>query len=474
VHEPTPEQYNPPLTWRAHAWRTALAIAISAAVWPTTAVEEWRQARPLFWLDLAVAVACLVLSFYRRRWPLTVAVVINLAAVMSFASAGPGTLAAVSLATRRVVWQVVLVGVVSILAGIAFPVGWPSLTNDPLWVTFAVGFAFTIAMLVWGMYVGSRRELLWTLRDRAERAEAEQELRVRQSRSNERARIAREMHDVLAHRISLITMHAGALAYRRDLTAEEMRETAELIQAKSHEALTDLRHVLGVLRSEDGAATMQEAPQPTFEDLSALILEARESGMRISYDDRVQDAAQMPEQVGRTTYRIVQEGLTNARKHAPDTTVLVRLAGSAEAGVDISIRNPARSLHSPRTGADSGSGASWGMAAGLGSSPGNGPGNGTGNGTGNGSGSGPGTGTASGPASGAVNGFRTRAGYAPGGLSSNGSSNGSGRSTNGSGTPGAGLGLVGLGERAKLAGGRLATRVEGDMFELHSWLPWTS
>ncbi len=411
MHEPTPEQYNPPLTWRAHAWRTALAVAISAALWPSTAVLEWRHARPLFWLDLAVALVCLVLSFYRRRWPLTVALVTNAAAVVSFASAGPGTLAAVSLATRRVVWQVVLVGVVGLGAGLVFPLGWPRLDHDPLWVTFAVGLAFTVAMLMWGMYVGSRRELLWTLRDRAERAEAEQELRVRQSRSNERARIAREMHDVLAHRISLISMHAGALAYRRDLTAEEMRETAELIQAKSHEALTDLRHVLGVLRSEDGASTKLEAPQPTFKDLSALILEARESGMRISYDERVHDEPAMPDRVGRTTYRIVQEGLTNARKHAPDTAVLVTLAGSVQDGVEITIRNPARSLHSPLTGADSGSGTSWGMGA------------------------------------------------APTG--------------NGSATPGAGLGLVGLGERAKLAGGRLDARRQGDMFELHGWLPWT-
>ena len=137
-----------------------------------------------------------------------------------------------------------------------------------------------------GMYIGSRRELLWTLRDRAERAEAEQALRVEQGRLNERTRIAREMHDVLAHRISLIAMHAGALAYRTDLTAEEMRQTAELIQAKSHEALTDLRQVLGVLRDGE-AGGRSERPQPTFADLSALVLEAEGAGMRIQYDDRV-------------------------------------------------------------------------------------------------------------------------------------------------------------------------------------------
>ena len=94
------------------------------------------------------------------------------------------------------------------------------------------------------------------------------------------------MHDVLAHRISLIAMHAGALAYRTDLTAEEMHETAALIQAKSHEALTDLRQVLGVLR-DDETGGLRERPQPTFGDLAALVLEAEGAGMRIQYDDRV-------------------------------------------------------------------------------------------------------------------------------------------------------------------------------------------
>jgi signal transduction histidine kinase len=392
VHEPTPEQYNPPLTWRAHAWRTATVLVISVALWVETAVLQWQQVRVLFWLDLAVGLATLVLSFYRRRWPLAVALLTNAASVVSLTAAGPSTLAAVSLATRRVVWQVVLVGVVGMVAAMVFPMFEPSRTNEPWWLTFAVGFAFTVAMLVWGMYLGSRRELLWTLRDRAERAEAEQELRVEQGRSNERARIAREMHDVLAHRISLITLHAGALAYRTDLTPDQVRETAGIIEGKAHEALDDLRQVLGVLRGDEGPGGLQEHPQPTFDDLAALVLEAQTSGMRVQYDAQVLDAGTMPEQVGRTTYRIVQEGLTNARKHAPGVTVIVALAGSRAAGVDITIRNPARSAHS---------------------------------------------------------------------------------AANGSGPPGAGLGLVGLAERAKLAGGRLDTRRERGSFELHGWLPWT-
>jgi signal transduction histidine kinase len=392
VHEPTPEQYNPPLTWRAHVWRSLGVLAISGLVCTSTVPAQLRENVMLLWVDLGLGVVAFVLSFFRRRWPLTVAVLTNAVSALSASSAGAGTLASVSLATRRQVWQIVFVGIVAMAATQTFWIVEPRGDNGPWWVNFAVGLAFTIAILVWGMYIGSRRELLWTLRDRAERAEAEQALRVAQGRSNERARIAREMHDVLAHRISLISMHAGALAYRTDLTADEVRETAELLQTKSHEALTDLRQVLGVLRGDEAvAAGLRERPQPTFEDLDALIGEAEQSGMRVQYDDRVLDPASMPERVGRTTYRIIQEGLTNARKHAPGVRVLVRVAGSPADGIDITVRNPARSLLAPR---------------------------------------------------------------------------------NGSGTPGAGLGLVGLGERAKLAGGRLETRVSAGNFELHGWLPW--
>ena len=234
------------------------------------------------------------------------------------------------------------------------------------------------------MYIGSRRELLWTLRARAERAEAEQELRAAQSRLSERGRIAREMHDVLAHRISQISMRAGALGYRDDLTAEEMRADAVVIRDTAHQALTDLRAVLGVLRDEAGDPL--DAPQPTYADLPGLVDEAREAGMRVTYVDEVATEQPVPEAVGRTLYRIVQEGLTNARKHARDAEVRLEVRGRPEDGVDVVVRNPL--------------------------------------------------------------------GFGP------------------SHTPGAGLGLVGLAERAALAGGRLEHGDTGQEFVLRGWLPW--
>jgi signal transduction histidine kinase len=336
-----PVPYNPPLTRRGQLWRILLATLIGGLIWLTVAPAQLRESPTLFWLDLALGVLATGLVLFRRRWPLAIAVILACFGAVSALASGAGLLSGVSLATRRVYWQIALVGVVSVGAGQLFPLIQPSTPEDPWWVTLAFGIAFTIAALAWGMYLGSRRELLWTLREQVRRTAAEQELRVAQGRSTERARIAREMHDVLAHRISLITLHAGALAYREDLSSAQIRETAELIQTKSHEALHDLRHVLGVLRSDNPDALDQ--PQPTMQDLGSLVLEAEQSGMSVVFQDDVHDADAMPEQIGRTAYRIVQEGLTNAHKHAPGTTVLVSLTGSPEVGLDIRIRNPARS-----------------------------------------------------------------------------------------------------------------------------------
>ena len=113
-----------------------------------------------------------------------------------------------------------------------------------------------------GLYIGARRELIATLRDRADRAEREQAMRVAQARTNERARIAREMHDVLAHRISLVAMHAGALGYRTDLSRDETKRAADVISQNAHQALVDLREILGVLRDSDVARVGSDRSRP--------------------------------------------------------------------------------------------------------------------------------------------------------------------------------------------------------------------
>jgi signal transduction histidine kinase len=337
MQEPTPAQYQPRITPWGHLWRTTVVLLVSAAAWAPVAQAQLDQAPVYFWVDLGVGLASFGLMFLRRRFPFPIAVLLQLVAVFSASSAGPSLLTCVSLATRRVLWQIVVVGAVGVVTSQIFATYQPSPGNDSWALNLVIGLLFAVAALASGMYIGSRRALVWTLRDRAERAEAEQEVRVAQARSAERARIAREMHDVLAHRISLVSMHAGALAYRDDLSPEQVRDSAEVIQDKAHEALTDLRQVLGVLRGDEPG--VGHRPQPTFADVPALVDEAREAGMRVRYDERVVTAAAMPEQVGRTVHHVVQEALTNARKHAPGTQVTVAVTGGQGDGVEVTVRN---------------------------------------------------------------------------------------------------------------------------------------
>ncbi len=323
-------------------WRTAVMLFISGAVLLDSFGTSWRENTWRIVVDVALGLLAYVVVHFRRRRPLTVATVVLLLSVVSGVAAGPALLATVSVATRRVYWQIAFLIVTNTAAAQVYWYISPSDSRDPVWVTFTGNLAASGALVAWGMYIGSRRELLHTLRQRAERAEGEQDLRVGKARAEERARIAREMHDVLAHRISQVSMHAGALAFRSDLDAEALRSGIGDVQVKANAALTDLRSVLGVLRDRE-TGELANRPQPTYDDVHVLVTESRSAGVRVWIDDLLADRVgdePVPEQLGRTVYRVVQEGITNAHKHARGALLTVRLAGSAEDGVEVLLRNP--------------------------------------------------------------------------------------------------------------------------------------
>jgi signal transduction histidine kinase len=335
---PSLSETQPELTWVSHLWRYALCLAISAAVWQSVAAIEWREHRMLFVAEVALGVVSYVLVWFRRRAPVPIALAIALMSAVSGIAAGPATLAAVSVATRRVTWEVLVVGLANFAAAQAYTTAAPFVDNDPL-ITTSVNVAVNAAMMGWGLYLGSRREIIWNLRTRAERAEREQELRVAQARSTERARIAREMHDVLAHRITQVSMHAGALAFREDLDSARLREGLSQIQGQANDALHELRDVLGVLR-EDDPGPLTARPQPTYDDIAALVDEARTLGLDVHWTDDIDTSTPVPPATGRTVYRIVQEGITNVRKHAPGAVVSIRSSGDARSGIRVLLANP--------------------------------------------------------------------------------------------------------------------------------------
>jgi signal transduction histidine kinase len=376
----------PVLTPWQSTWRYLFAVVCGVLFWVATLYDQYGgRFNAMLAVDLALGAVSVVLMRWRRSHPLAVALLVNVLGAFSSAGVGAATVVTVSLATRRRWREFVPVAAVVFVASVVYFTTRPD-TNDLL-ISVVFSVFFVSAVTAVGMYIGARRDLVATLHERAERAEREQGIRVAQAQTTERARIAREMHDVLAHRLSLVAMHAGALSYRRGLSEAEVAESADVIRSNAHRALTDLREILGVLRTPE-ADGPPDRPQPTLVDLPALVEEALSAGTQVRLHNRIGELAQAPDTVGRSAYRMIQESLTNARKHAPDTTVDVVLSGQPGGELLLEVRNPIR------------------VGAAV------------------------------------------------------------------SATPGAGLGLVGLSERAELVGGRLEHALSGGEFVVRAWLPW--
>ena len=264
-------------------------------------------------IDLAVGVVACLALWWRRSHPVAVFVVAFGAAVFSPLAQFAALVAVCTVALRVRGRALIAVAVLAAAASVVFPV-----VNPAVGEIVKVGFpAFLVTVIAfgWGLYLRARRELVALLRERAERLAANQQHAAEQAREAERRRIAREMHDVLAHRLSLLSVHAGALEFRPDAPAAEIAQAAAVIRTSASATLGDLRQVITVLR-EDSAAT-DGPPQPGLGQLADLLQESRSAGMTLDGRIDLPDAGQLPEATGRTVYRVIQEGLTNARKHAP-------------------------------------------------------------------------------------------------------------------------------------------------------------
>lgn len=222
----------------------------------------------------------------------------------------------------------------------------------PSWSTTPFALLSTTLPAMLGLYGEARRQLLRSLRDRAERAEREQHLLAEQARAEERRRLAGEMHDVVTHRLSLMVLHAGALGVTSH--EEPVRAAAEDIRREGVFALDELRDLVGVLRngSELSPRTLnQEQPG----DPAQLVAESRSVGIETAFAVDG-DPAQVSPTVARTAYRLVQEALTNVRKHAPGASVTVSLRYHP-GGLDVSVASTAAGQRPDPALAASGSGA---------------------------------------------------------------------------------------------------------------------
>ncbi|WFF02300.1 histidine kinase [Micromonospora sp. WMMD964] len=313
-----------------------LAVVVAVAVWASAAgAIGVRSPLPgAVVLLLAVFSGWATSRVGTSRWPLFLAAALGW---LVLAAAAAGVVASYQaglrlrgrqLATYLAGAAVVLAGgvVVGVQVGGVRRITTATAGNVLLLAACLVGLP-----LVFGLWVRARRDVLAALRDRAERLEREQEAHADRVRAEERTRIAREMHDVVAHRVSLMVVHAGAL----EVTAADPStvEAAALIRTTGRQALTDLREVLGVLR-QDGPAVV---PERGLDALDELIGESRAAGLRVSRQDEGEPAA-LPATVERTAYRVVREALTNVRKHAADAETVVRLRHLPD-GLEVVVRN---------------------------------------------------------------------------------------------------------------------------------------
>ncbi|WP_425585687.1 sensor histidine kinase [Streptomyces longisporus] len=340
LHEIDPDAGRPRRTvrdWVVDFTCFLLAVAIGLAA-ANTLHHDTHTPHALAVVDQLLGALSCAAVWARRRWPLGLAVAMIPVGLLSNTAGGAGMIAVFTLAVHRPFRYVAWIGGISL--ALIPPFFW--LRPDPdLQYAGAVAFAelLTLTVIGWGMFVRSKRQLMVSLRDRARRAETEAQLRAEQAQRLAREAIAREMHDVLAHRLTLLSVHAGALEFRPDAPREEVARAAGVIRESAHEALQDLREIIGVLRA--GEPDDAGRPQPTLAALDGLVAECREAGMKVTLASRVTDPAAVPSSVGRTAYRIAQEALTNARKHAPGTEVTVSVTGTPGEGLVVDVRNPA-------------------------------------------------------------------------------------------------------------------------------------
>ncbi len=350
------DQARRPIRWvREHPFAadTILAVVLTAtalvlhASAPSFDFDE--PVRDPTWWTVLLVVAATLPVMYRRRHPIAAlaAVLTGQIACEVYEIVGPSWLAVLvaiySLGAhtdgRRRMRAVVGFGAVVVLAAIG------GMVDGEISIVDAIA---ALGLLTAGFILGDnlrrRRLHLETLADRAERAEGERDILARERVAEERNRIARELHDIVAHSVSVMVIQASAA--RRSLAARPAEAAAMLenVERTGRQTMDELRQVLGVLRDQTGG--VQAVPLPTLDDLPALVESAGGLPVRLAVTGVPE---RVPAGVAVSVYRIVQEALTNANRHAgPGATVDVRVTCSAS-DVEILVIDDGRGASTSHT-----------------------------------------------------------------------------------------------------------------------------
>jgi signal transduction histidine kinase len=328
---------NIALGWRLPGWLLDWGpIAVVAFVGLAATFRPAQESHPRGAL-LALAIALCALAV-RRRWPL-----LALAAILAVAAVDPGK-PVVALPVLLAIFTVVEYAggsrmVAAVTATTVVVLGAPLLHDNPLTFTGLLSHIVAIGLAVSAaLYIRTRADYIIGLRDRAERLERERSLLADQARTEERVRIARELHDAVAHNVSLMVVQAQALAATGNgggAQAAALTRVADL----GREAMSEMHRMLDVLRV-DGRGAAEREPQPGVQDLPRLVNRTTETGLDTEL--MVSGApTELPPGVDLSAYRIVQEALTNVIRHAEARHATVTLTYRPDA-VEVTIVDDGR------------------------------------------------------------------------------------------------------------------------------------
>jgi signal transduction histidine kinase len=328
---------------------------------PDTAVDP--ATREPAWWTLALVVLTVAPVAWRRIAPLTVAAIVVTAQAVSELAQVHGTgwisvLLALYTVGAHTTGRRRTVATGTLFAGIVLLfVGGAVFDDEPVGALLA-SLGVSVAAVLIGDNMQTRRRRVDELAERAERAERERELLARERVVEERARIARELHDVVAHSVSVMVIQAAAA--RRNLGArpEEATELLTMVETTGRQTMDELRRILGVLRDADGdAAADERAPQPTLARLPELVATDPGLPVELVVDGHV---GELPPGIALSAYRVVQEALTNVRRHAgPVRQVRVQVTAAAD-HLDLRVDDDGWGAAANRTSAET-DGAGFGL-----------------------------------------------------------------------------------------------------------------
>ncbi|MEU4494299.1 sensor histidine kinase [Streptomyces sp. NPDC023998] len=283
---------------------------------------------------LIVLLLCVVVAL-RRRMPekmLVLAAVLGVAQLVADVDVNPADFAMLVIIYTvaahdgpRWASRLALVGGLS--AATISQIRWPAENTSlggKIFFTIVMSVPFALAWVL-GDSIRTRRAYFDQLEERATRLEKEREAQAKVAVAAERARIARELHDVVAHNVSVMVVQADGAAYVLDAAPDQAKQALETISTTGRQALAEMRRLLGVLRTGDAPESGEYVPQPDVQQIEDLVEQVRRAGLTVDF--KIEGTPRpLPSGVELTAYRIVQEALTNTRKHGgPDVGASVRL-----------------------------------------------------------------------------------------------------------------------------------------------------